>query len=615
MLLSLSAALAFAVSAVTAAPVSSTPNRVVGYHQSWYFYDNGNQPFTFTPNIINSYTHINYAFATIHYHSKTNQFYLGFTDAYADYQACVGTSCPTECIPVPVSKQCTGQKVAMVPFIGANGTCPDKACYNPSGAPESPRNPKCEAVLDPNGIQSDANGNPVICGNYAYVFNKIKKQTGGSKLKYLISVGGWYDSNLFSAATEPQYIDAFVKSVAEFVKFFGFDGVDYDWEYPGWEHGNQAPFSGGAAGNGNAEDMTDCSKGKCGYPNRNNDKAKFTALIQKTRAALPNSLISMAAPAGEDKMNKLDIKAICQAMDFVNIMTYDIHGEWDTTTNHQAPLYDNTPVDEQSGIMTSVDYAVNYFINNGCPADKVVVGVPFYAHAWKMPSSYVDNGSHGLFVKGATASGKTKLNYINLAADASITKYWDATAQASYGYSAIDRIFYSYDTEQAIKAKVGYGAQKGLGGFMVWPLDGDDANGTLLKALTGPGVTPSSPVTTSSAKPSTTSEKPASSSVPTSASSPPAPSSPVSSPPAPSSTSSAAASPTSASAKPSSTTASSKSTTSKAASTTTSKAGTAISNGAPCTVFGQWGCSYQCICNYAAGNVLEWQCNPTNASC
>ncbi|KAJ3230400.1 hypothetical protein HDU81_004510 [Chytriomyces hyalinus] len=615
MLLSLTAAaLAFAISAVTAAPVASTtPNRVVGYHESWYFYDNGNQPYTCKSEIFSG---VHPFTQTPPDPPRTNQFYIGFTDAYADYQACVGTSCPTECIPVPASKQCTGQKVAMVPYIGANGTCPDKACYNPSGAPDSPRNPKCEAVLDPNGIQSDANGNPVICGNYAYVLNKIKKQSGGSKLKYLISVGGWYDSNLFSAATEPQYIDAFVKSVAEFVKFFGFDGVDYDWEYPGWEHGNQAPFSGGAAGNGNAEDMTDCSKSSCAYPNRNNDKAKFTALIQKTRAALgANSLISMAAPAGDDKMNKLDIKAICQAMDFVNIMTYDIHGEWDTTTNHQAPLYDDTPVDEQSGIMTSVDYAVNYFINNGCPADKVVVGVPFYAHAWKMPSGYVDNGSHGLFVKGATASGKTKLNYVNIAADSSITKYWDATAQASYGYSATDKIFYSFDTEQALQAKVGYGAQKGLGGFMVWPLDGDDANGTLLKALTGPGVTPSSPVTTS-AKPSTTSAKPASSSTSTAAPSSPATSSAApSSSVAPSTTSSAAASPTTASAKPSTTTATSKSTTAKPVSSTTSKAGTAISNGAPCTVFGQWGCSYQCICNYVAGNLLQWQCNPTNASC
>ncbi|KAJ3073919.1 hypothetical protein HDU98_000306 [Podochytrium sp. JEL0797] len=508
---------------VAAAPISpveratSAANRVIGYHQSWYFYDSpGNVPIAFSPNMKSSYTHINYAFATIAYHTATQQFYVDFTDSYADYQACVSlkgaAACPSQCIPVPAAKQCTGGKVSMVPYIGANGTCPDTACYNPSSAPGAPRIPACEAVLDSNAIQTDANGNPMLCGNYAYVLKEVKPTLPNTK--FMISIGGWYDSNLFSAATEPQYIDAFVKSIVKFVEFFGFDGVDFDWEYPGWEHGSQAPFKGGPAGTGNAESTIDCSVTTCAYPGRTNDMAKFNSMVTKVRAALKalgktaagsDYLISMAAPAGYDKMNKLDIKTVCSQMDYINIMTYDIHGEWESSTNHQAPLYDNTPANQlplNGGVPeTSVDFAVNYWVNNGCPANQVVVGVPFYAHAWKAAAG----STNGLFQPG-TASTVTKLNYKDMVADSSIATYWDATAQASYGYSTAQGTFYSFDTPQAISAKVGYGAQKGLGGFMVWPIDGD-SNDVLLKALVGPGTTPPPPPSGSAVPPASTASK------------------------------------------------------------------------------------------------------------
>ncbi|KAJ3011210.1 UNVERIFIED_CONTAM: hypothetical protein HDU68_001781, partial [Siphonaria sp. JEL0065] len=498
-------------------------NKVIGYHglstESWYWYDSaGNQPLQFTSDLTSRYTHINYAFATIHYHTATKQFYVGFTDAWADYQSAPGITAPTDCFAIPTNQQCGTGSISLVPYIGANGTCPDTACYNPSGAPESTRKPTCEAVLDPAGITYDwttSPPTPLLCGHYAYVMNKVKK--ANPQLKYLISIGGWYDSNLFSAATEPQYIDKFVTSIVEFVKFFGFDGVDFDWEYPGWEHGGQPAFAGDANGNGNAESMTDCSETTCAYPSRSNDMAKFNAMVTQVRAQLKASgktksgndyLISMAAPAGYDKMNKLDVKTICSQLDYINIMTYDIHGEWESTTNHQAPLYDNTPKEllDPNGIpQTSVDFSVNYWINNGCPANQVVVGVPFYGHAW----TAADNGAHGLFQKGsAPPATVTKLNYVDISADSSVVSYWDTAVQASYGYSSSKGVFYSYDTAQAISAKVGYGAQKGLGGFMVWPIVGDDSNGTLLKALTGAGTPPPPPpqstTTTNVVKPSTT---------------------------------------------------------------------------------------------------------------
>ena len=65
------------------------------------------------------------------------------------------------------------------------------------------------------------------------------------------------------------------------------------------------------------------------------------------------------------------------------------------------------------------------------------------------------------------------------------TDYWDSEAQASYAYNTLSQQFVSFDNVRAIEAKRTYAAQKGLGGFMLWYLGGDDANNTLLKALNG----------------------------------------------------------------------------------------------------------------------------------
>ena len=66
-------------------------------------------------------------------------------------------------------------------------------------------------------------------------FVALKKQN--PSLKTMIAIGGWADSNdgtakyskLVSSTTN---INTFVSSVVSFLKLYGFDGLDVDWEYP-----------------------------------------------------------------------------------------------------------------------------------------------------------------------------------------------------------------------------------------------------------------------------------------------------------------------------------------------------------------------------------------------
>jgi chitinase len=73
------------------------------------------------------------------------------------------------------------------------------------------------------------------------LLNDLKKKN--PELKTLISVGGWSWSGKFSdAALTEASRTAFAQSCVAFMKKYGFDGVDIDWEYP---------VSGGLAGNSN----------------------------------------------------------------------------------------------------------------------------------------------------------------------------------------------------------------------------------------------------------------------------------------------------------------------------------------------------------------------------
>ena len=53
-------------------------------------------------------------------------------------------------------------------------------------------------------------------------------------------------------------------------------------------------------------------------------------------------LLSAAVSAGKNTIAKAyDIPVLGECLDFINVMTYDMHGHWDSKTGHHAPLYEH----------------------------------------------------------------------------------------------------------------------------------------------------------------------------------------------------------------------------------------------------------------------------------
>lgn len=278
-------------------------------------------------------------------------------------------------------------------------------------------------------------------------------------LKTLIAVGGWSWSGRFSdAALTETSRTAFADSCVAFVVKYGFDGIDIDWEYP---------VSGGLSTN----------------IRRAEDKVNFTLLMQKLREKLDAQgqldgkkyLLSFAGAAGSWYLNNIEPAKLAQTVDYVNLMTYDLHGSWDTYTDFNSPLYSNSDVSPQ--YKDSVDTSVTVWLKVGFPATKLVMGVPFYGYVFKA----VTNSNNGLY---QTYSGANSISYSNIASNylnaPGYIRYFHSESKVPWLFNG--STFITYEDEISMGWKADYIKTKGLGGAMIWELS-QDPDKVLLTAL------------------------------------------------------------------------------------------------------------------------------------
>ena len=308
-------------------------------------------------------------------------------------------------------------------------------------------------------------------------FNQLRKlKAMHPHLKVMLSIGGWTWSRYLSdAALTPASRQAMVASCIDmFIKgnlpligtsphggpgsaFGVFDGIDLDWEWPG-------------------------SEGNAGNIVRPEDKQNYTLLAAEFRSQLNaygaqvGRTYSLTAflPADPAKINAGVESALFTHLDFATVQGYDLVGAWDPVTGHQANLFST------ASSPFSVDLAIDTYLGLGAPAAKLVVGIPFYGRGW----AGVGNANNGLYqpssgpARGTFEDGVD--DYKKVIAKRG-TVFYDPVAGAAWKYGS--STFWSYDTPQVVAQKTSYVKSNGLGGVMVWSLDGDTANGELTTAV------------------------------------------------------------------------------------------------------------------------------------
>ena len=276
------------------------------------------------------------------------------------------------------------------------------------------------------------------------------------RLKTLISVGGWDYSTYFSdIASTAARREAFAQSCVDFILEHGFDGVDLDWEYP---------VSGGLAGN----------------TNRPQDKSNFTLLLKAVRQKLDaqekrdgrDYYLTIAGAANTSYLSKIEPAGVAGVVDYIFVMAYDMHGPWDQYSDFGAPLY--RPQESSPQYKNSVQEAVSAYRNAGVPANKMVLGMPFYGYIYQGVSSR-ENGVYSTFSSAKSISyDSIRASYLNHSA---YQKFRHQQAQVPYLYG--NNTFISYEDSDSISAKAKFAKTMGLAGVGAWELS-HDTSGVLL---------------------------------------------------------------------------------------------------------------------------------------
>ena len=262
-------------------------------------------------------------------------------------------------------------------------------------------------------------------------------------LKIMLSIGGWtWSTNFPTAAGSDATRKTFAKSAVTIMKDWGFDGIDIDWEYPA--DGTEA--------------------------------ANFVLLLQAVRDELDayaaqyanghHFQLSIAAPTGPDHYKKLHLADMGKFLDYVNLMAYDFAGGWGNCSGHNANLYRNSQ--NPNATPFDADSAVKFYMKEGIPAEKLVLGMPIYGRSFQgtmgigQPYSGVGSGSR--------ESGIWDYKVLPKAGS---TLMYDDIAKAYYTYDTSTKELISYDPPDMVKRKVTYLKGLGLGGSMFWEASSD----------------------------------------------------------------------------------------------------------------------------------------------
>jgi chitinase len=281
----------------------------------------------------------------------------------------------------------------------------------------------------------------------------LVQKAQGQGVKVMISIGGWTLSEHFSAiAAHPEKRRRFAQSCNEMVRVYDIDGIDLDWEYPGFR-GN-----GGSAA----------------------DRQNFTLLLREIRDSLDvlqfqsekKLLLTAAFGVSPERMRDIEWSQTAHLLDYINLMTYDFYGTDFSVTNHHAPLFSPARGINGYDLHSVVHHLMKQY---DVPPGKINIGVAFYGRSMKtlgLPGLHVASGKKPDTATFPEDAGAPMFyNIINRLQQ--FHYRWDSLAQAPYLQGKNSNTFVTFDDERSVAKKAKYILDHNLAGAIIWDITGD----------------------------------------------------------------------------------------------------------------------------------------------
>ncbi|CAO3564226.1 unnamed protein product [Mortierella alpina] len=309
---------------------------------------------------------------------------------------------------------------------------------------------------------------------------KVKKPT----LRTTLTVGGWemdmaYYSTMVSTSESRQ---KFIKSAIAFVREHNFDGIDFDWEYPG-------------------------DKLRGGHDTDPENLVRFLKEMREAANAetlqdgQERLILSIALPGGPYHGQHFLIPKLTPYVDWFNIMAYNLHGQWEDMVFCAAPLYDTAANTKYRGY--SVDDAAKSMVPKIVNPRKFNLGLSLSGVTFTLRdktltspgSPAIGPGKQGCQEKGA-------MSYFEASKLAKNVKIADAKRRAADVFNRvvtqepklddIGKCMYmvvdgdqwvGFDTPETYDFKLDYLKKAGFGGVSIWSMDSDTVGHELTRSI------------------------------------------------------------------------------------------------------------------------------------
>lgn len=295
----------------------------------------------------------------------------------------------------------------------------------------------CHAFIVPN-----SDGTLQVGENFLYPELIAAAHRAGRKV--LVSLGGGGGGRAVEGfppvSASPELRKKFIANLIGFCRTNGYDGIDFDWE----------------------------------YPRNTTERDNHALLVSELREAVdrldPPLLITMAIGARLGEQQTFVHAVLREKLDWFNVMTYDFHGLWGNRAGHNSPLYSVAP--RGTGVPQSCHTAISFLRDDmGIPPEKLLLGLPFYGFELKASD-----------LRGPSDGGRyIDYNEIMLGYAAGGWEYhWDEVSLVPWLSADSRQRMITFDNPRSTALKCDFARVNGLRGVMIWALGQDVMEGRQL---------------------------------------------------------------------------------------------------------------------------------------